>query len=541
MVHAAPARQTEAMKAKAPAPRLRVNKPNDSYEQEADRVADAVLSDKSPQWSLAAIGVGGVGVQRKCTCGDGEDECEQCKTGTVIQRKATHGAAYAGAPAAVPGSVPAVLGSPGRPLERSTRAFFEPRFGHDFSRIRIHTDAQAAVSARAIHAHAYTAGHHIAFAAGEYSPGTERGKRLLAHELTHVLQQQGSTGPGPMIQRDTDKHAPPVTTPAPAKTPCSTDGECAKAIPGSSWDFAHLVAQKQAENKKNTELMQENEKKTAEKKKQPATDETAKTKDKPADSGKTGDKKKGAPTGHVEVIFGDVTPVDVEPAGPALAFKQTINDEDKTILTNIWDVIIDPSIGEAAGGQMTNCELADPKPDPQDNPDARCINIPRTLEQQSLQFQQGAKKIGGLSRGDWLTNAVSTATHEKAHMLFNRNPPVGAAPTLDKTPQVFNYSPQIFQFDLGEMNSILSEFQVHFDRTPEKERDTKVRKFLVDYINNPQEGLRGIIKKLHCVAPCADVDAAIKQVVSARIFSKAQAAFFQKIVTDPALKLGWPK
>lgn len=84
-----------------------------------------------------------------------------------------------------------VLQSTGQPLDETTRAFMEPRFGHDFTSVRVHNDARAAESARAVNALAWTVGNHIAFDDGRYSPGTSEGKRMLAHELTHVLQQKG--------------------------------------------------------------------------------------------------------------------------------------------------------------------------------------------------------------------------------------------------------------------------------------------------------------------------------------------------------------
>lgn len=83
------------------------------------------------------------------------------------------------------------------PLDGETREFFEPRFGADFGGVRIHTDARAASSARAVNALAYTVGPNLVFGEGHYAPGTIAGQRLLAHELTHVLQQQGETGNTP--------------------------------------------------------------------------------------------------------------------------------------------------------------------------------------------------------------------------------------------------------------------------------------------------------------------------------------------------------
>lgn len=89
----------------------------------------------------------------------------------------------------VSASVYDVLRSPGQPLDQTTRQYMEPRFGHDFSRVRVHTDAAAARSARAMHADAYTVGRDVVFEQGQYAPSTLAGKQLLAHELTHVVQQ----------------------------------------------------------------------------------------------------------------------------------------------------------------------------------------------------------------------------------------------------------------------------------------------------------------------------------------------------------------
>jgi hypothetical protein len=89
----------------------------------------------------------------------------------------------------VPEVVGEVIGAEGQPLDATTRAFMEERFGHNFGRVRVHADARAAESARAVSAEAYTVGQHIAFASNRYHPSSETGRRLLAHELTHTLQQ----------------------------------------------------------------------------------------------------------------------------------------------------------------------------------------------------------------------------------------------------------------------------------------------------------------------------------------------------------------
>jgi hypothetical protein len=94
--------------------------------------------------------------------------------------------------AAAPPIVLDVLRSPGRPLATATRTFMEAHFGYDFSRVRVHSDAAAEQSARDMNARAYTVGQNIAFGSGQFAPGTHEGQRLLAHELTHVVQQSNS-------------------------------------------------------------------------------------------------------------------------------------------------------------------------------------------------------------------------------------------------------------------------------------------------------------------------------------------------------------
>jgi hypothetical protein len=157
--------------------KLTVNQPGDRYEQEADRVAEEV-------------------VQRKCACGGGGEECAECGNKEEIQRSP----ASPVTPPTAPRQVERVLGSSGRPLDAAVRADLEPRFGRDFSRMRVHDDERAAESAREIHARAYTAGDRIVFGSGQYAPESPEGKKLLAHELTHVLQQ--SRDGEPWLQRN---------------------------------------------------------------------------------------------------------------------------------------------------------------------------------------------------------------------------------------------------------------------------------------------------------------------------------------------------
>jgi len=140
------------------------------------------------------------GLQRcSCATSSAGASCEECKSKAAeLQREST------GSPATgfAPPIVHEALGSSGQPLDSATRSFMEPRFGHDLSGVRVHTGAAAAESARAVNASAYTVRQDIVFDDGQYAPHTHTGRRLLAHELTHVMQQSASHRIGPSVQRE---------------------------------------------------------------------------------------------------------------------------------------------------------------------------------------------------------------------------------------------------------------------------------------------------------------------------------------------------
>jgi hypothetical protein len=143
-------------------------------------------------------------LQRKCSCGKAagpEGECEECKKkrepGPTLQRKSGQPAAHSqSSTEAAPPIVHDVLRSPGQPLDAASRAFMEPRFGYDFSRVRVHADSRAAKSADAVNAQAYTVGSNIVFGANQSGTGKLSSQRLLAHELAHVVQQGGRQAGG---------------------------------------------------------------------------------------------------------------------------------------------------------------------------------------------------------------------------------------------------------------------------------------------------------------------------------------------------------
>jgi hypothetical protein len=174
-----------------------ISSPGDAFEREADAVADTVMRMAEPP---AAIGAGPPAIQRKCTACEDDDKKVQRKHASNERRSAPLDARTA-ARAATHG---------GAPLSSEVRAFFEPRFGHDFSRVRVHTDGEAAHAARSVQARAYTYGRDIVFGAGQYAPSSPSGGRLLAHELTHVVQQGGrAPAEGGVIAREGPMAEPP--------------------------------------------------------------------------------------------------------------------------------------------------------------------------------------------------------------------------------------------------------------------------------------------------------------------------------------------
>jgi hypothetical protein len=164
--------------------KLKISEPGDKYEQEADRIADEVMRMPEPS------------VQPHVEPEEAEEEIFQRKA----QANPTAPLSQNHASLLLSSTFPELKSSPSQPLDAETQTFMESRFSQDFSKIRLHIDAQAAKSAESINARAYTIGRDIVFGAGQYTPTTPDGKRLLAHELTHVLQQ-GETIQVPKIQR----------------------------------------------------------------------------------------------------------------------------------------------------------------------------------------------------------------------------------------------------------------------------------------------------------------------------------------------------
>jgi hypothetical protein len=170
--------------------KLKISQPNDVYEQEADEIAKQAIHTTGLKTFENAKISSALG-----TTPEGNDVLES--------------------------NVSAFLRG-GQPLPKSVRTSFEQLFGHDFSQVRVHSDAAAEQSARDLNANAYTVGHNIVFGAGSFAPGTGEGRRLIAHELAHVVQQS-SASPGGALQRQPDpkkeEKAKPQTNVPPQAVP----------------------------------------------------------------------------------------------------------------------------------------------------------------------------------------------------------------------------------------------------------------------------------------------------------------------------------
>lgn len=194
--------------------KLAIGSVNDPLEGEADRVAEQVMRSPDPSPALSNLSPRAPalsGELRRCSCGG---TCKTCQAAHrenrsshddyALQRKPS-----GPTPAEAPPIVHETLRSSGAPLDPAARAFMEPRFGADFRRIRIHTSERAGESARQVESLAYTVGTSIVFRSGSYQPHTDGGRRLLAHELTHVVQQGGGAAGVSEAQPGIIRRGPP--------------------------------------------------------------------------------------------------------------------------------------------------------------------------------------------------------------------------------------------------------------------------------------------------------------------------------------------
>jgi hypothetical protein len=203
-----------------------VSSPRDPYEHEADDVADKVMrmADPAPIGSVPPV------ILRKASGSEKEEGAPSAHPGDALDAGAAVRAAERG----------------GQPLSSEVRSHFEPRFGYDFSAVRVRADSEAAEAARAVQARAFTVGRNIVFGHSEFAPGTVQGRRLIAHELAHVIQQgaagargpregnavSSTSSPGTIVQRDAAADA------AEAARVAQLKADYAAAVKKPDWETA---------------------------------------------------------------------------------------------------------------------------------------------------------------------------------------------------------------------------------------------------------------------------------------------------------------
>jgi hypothetical protein len=416
--------------------KLVIGNPEEAFEQEADRVAAQVMRMPHPHATT---------------------EAEQRDPAPIVRRRVDGFTGTGAGPA--PSIVKDVLASPGRPLDGGTRAFFEPRFGHDFGQVRVHHDDEAAESADAVAALAYTSGRHIVFAQGQYAPHGGGGRQLLAHELTHVIQQ-GGTPAAFTIQRQ-----------------CVTGRACTQPISG---DPARFNASEYAAEE---------------------SGRTARTEESRRDPGAVVASGHGSRAVHVE----------------AFAAAEGID------LSAFYGVLIDRDMGASTGAAAGHCaSLAGAVPPFSGPRDAYCMFVPEDMERLTGEAtaSPSPRLVGGYPRAAWLQWVREMLVHEAQHIRYDTtaHPDLGGSCTRS-TPlyRAANGTEYPLDFYLSELSAILAEFEPTFASVRRRTLAgdygallDNLQSAYHDALFSQYESISGILTTLRCHCDCADADAFVR-------------------------------
>lgn len=433
-------------------------------------------------------------LRRRCQCGQRVQEGASCKVcGEAGRRLQRSGVLYdvARPDPVAPAIVGDVLRSTGQPLDDATREYFEPRLGHDLSRVRVHHDARASASATAVDALAYTVGRHIVFSGGQYTSANLAGRRLLAHELAHTIQQgHGSTSaaqlpaigdPNSAAEVEADQAADAIERGSAAASiagssalrlarVCSSIGTCAAPIAGSAQDFGVQEQGREADPRTRRKRMT-----------------TA----------------RAVGTGH---------------AGRALQLERFLNAHDPSRLPFIQGIFIDADMSSFTGALTQNCAhwIADSLPTGTPTPAGMagatkdCTFVHGRLNQEALAFNTtSAQTIGGVSRERWRIDTLQTLVHETEHPRFEAAtaasplPPGVTSPTCARANVLT---------ELSELAAGLSEFPTisraaSAEANPAGPRHIQLTTWVRDVAHNADESFSGALTKMGCSCECAEVDA----------------------------------
>jgi len=466
-----------------------------------------VQTHATPGEKTSASAANGNILQRKCACEENQDQDEESRG--MLQRKAFG----QNAADSVPPLVHRVLSSPGTPLDGETRAFMEPRLSHDFSQVRVHADAQADESARSVGALAYTVGRDLVFGAGQYAPQTESGKRLIAHELTHVVQQNSFGRPA--IQ---NLEVGGASTPAEAEAERVADGIFSSQRPMSLAGSSAGMLQRACSSDPQCATGMPRSLRWAVTTAQGAPAQQAKTSKRQALCSKVPPDPACTADGH---------------GAPAPQLTAVIQHFRPSRLREITGIFIDKDIPGVYGAYTTDCSAFTPP-----LPGGQCTFVPQRLEDEAKLFNTtNTQHFSVGTRSQWINETVETIQHETEHARVTNSPTVGQI----KDPSGTGYATS----DLSEISAILSEFEVVYSRAQrlvEPARSAEINAWFEPAIKTRGECIKGNVDDVRCFYDCDEAQKNIKQMVefTTKDWNTNALSILMTELKKPKWGLNWP-
>jgi Domain of unknown function (DUF4157) len=373
-----------------------------------------------------------------------------------------------------------------------------------------------------VHARAYAVGRDVVFASGEYRPGTVSGERLLAHELAHTLQQQpaGGTGAieiGPPDDRFEREAARVAASAVEARHVAQAPARLQRQpipVPGSPVPLAGPYTGYQP---------------FPPPPKPPPCACPVLPLPKPGDTvcarpicGSSWDFSHRVAAGEPK------TPPVGRIAWALTGFAHAV---DRSLLAGVYAVAVNPKLSPLAAAEASGCELLS-LPQTQDE---WCIQVPEQLEREAETFNAGsAQTIGTMSRDRWRMNTIRILTHEATHVSFSKQPSPGVT-----------IANEIAEWELNELAARLSELPIVYrqyraESASPAEAEARYREWVEHLIDSCGEGIRGIVRKLHCVDPNALPNIKAVFAAGSGSWGADEKRVFLEEVKDPARQLGWP-
>ena len=453
-------------------PKLTVNTPGDEYEQEADRTAAIVMRMPESRQQLARPREGGYA---KCP--------EEYGVREHLQAKAVRADDTGGTEA--PPIVHETLRSPGQPLDSATRDFMEPRFGHDFGGVRVHTDAKAAESARSVNALAYTVERDIVFGAYQYQPGTRDGQHLLVHELAHVVQQDQA--PIYAVQRT-----------------CRSAAQCAAPSAGSATRFGASV---EAESE--------------------------------AIAVASGGGAPAPPGGHASCNLPRhgqrATNLEALATGAGLG---------ATIAPGIDGYFINACLSPRDGANNALCSDFPGGPPAGTHATNQCVQVHTTDEDQATALRARPRPLGDADLRNFLF-FTSLIAHESQHIRFEARSGTIVPPATDcnlSTPVPPRGTVETL---LSEISAEVGAFDVYFRNAtanPSRSSTFAMQSFEHDTASRGDENILGNIRDLQCVCECNTVDTFVEEVFNdaSALWTLGEKREFKRAMTE-FIPSFWPR